>query len=390
MGKLLIIGKSSGGSSAFGVQVMLSAGSWVGDSAPYTQTILADGITENHYPGVDVLLSDDYETSQAEESEWGKIYKVDTYEGSVTVYASEIPTVNLRMLLIAQDLSAFTVMPEPEIILPAIGKALNEYTWEEISIISAAGEGPNYFNVGDCKAVEVKGTVGTLAVDATYYVYIIGFNHNGATNTIDFGTFKTAASSGVDICLIDSKYTNYSTDGSKYFNMNHSGNTNTGGWKGCDLRYDVLGSTDIKSSDASTTTATIPVEDTLMAALPVDLRAVMKPMTIYTDNAGGGADTAANVTSSVDYLPLLAEYEYSKTKNYANSAENGYQDQYAYYANGNSVIKYNPSSLETAVSWWGRSPNSKAAVAFCYIYTTGLFSTHAAWDPIGLAPIFRV
>ena len=47
------------------------------------------------------------------------------------------------------------------------------------------------------------------------------------------------------IGLIDSGYNNYYTNGAKYFNMNHWGNYNYGGWAGCDLRYDVLGSTDV-------------------------------------------------------------------------------------------------------------------------------------------------
>ena len=78
--------------------------------------------------------------------------------------------------------------------------------------------------------------------------------------------------------------------------MNHSSNTNAGGWKGCDLRYDVLGSTNTNDGDATATTATNPVANTLMAALPSDLRAVMQPMTIYTDNTGGGSDNASYVT----------------------------------------------------------------------------------------------
>ena len=278
---------------------------------------------------------------------------------------------------------------EPEIILPAIGKALNEYTWEEISIISAAGEGPNYFNVGDCKAVEVKGTVGTLAVDATYYVYIIGFNHNGATNTIDFGTFKTAASGGVDVCLIDSKFDTKPSDGTKYFNMNHSTNYITGGWKGCDLRYDVLGSTNVRTKDASEVTATTPVGDTLMAALPVDLRAVMKPMTIYTDNVGSAKDNAANITASIDYLPLLAEFEIAGTQTYANTFEKDYQAQYEYYALGNNRTKYRYNNTSKSTYWWERSPYSGSSTYFSLVYNGNMYH-YETLKSCGIAPIFRV
>ena len=53
-----------------------------------------------------------------------------------------------------------------------------------------------------------------------------------------------------------------------------------------------------------------------MAALPADLRAVMKPITKYTDNIGGGTNDAGNVTASVDYLPLLAEKEIFGSRTY--------------------------------------------------------------------------
>ena len=274
--------------------------------------------------------------------------------------------------------------------LPAVGTALNDCSWEDISKIAAGGLAANYFAVGDRKAVAVSGTVGTLSVSGTYYTYIIGIAHNGATNTIDFGTFKTALSGGTDICLIDSKYGSNSTDGTKYFNMNHSANTNSGGWKGCDLRYDVLGSTNTDSADAGTTTATNPVSGTLMAALPSELRAVMKPMTIYTDNTGGGTDTASNVTSSVDYLPLLAEYEIFGARTYANSAEKNYQAQYAYYSAGNSKVKYRHSATSSTALWWERSPYYGNSRYFCIVDTNGGAGSNSAWYACGLAPAFRV
>ena len=270
-----------------------------------------------------------------------------------------------------------------------VTKVLNENTWETISGVSADSTGASYWAVGDRKAVAVSGTVGTQSVSGTYYVYIIGFNHNGATG-IDFGTFKTALSGGTDICLIDAGYGNNYTNGTKYFNMNHSSNTNSGGWKGCDLRYDVLGSTNTNDGDATATTATNPVANTLMAALPSDLRAVMKPMTIYTDNTGGGSNTASNVTASVDYLPLLAEYEIFGTRSYANSSEQNHQAQYAYYSAGNSKVKYRHSATSSAAWWWERSPYYYYSDSFCSVYTNGGASSNVARGSYGVAPAFRV
>ena len=276
-----------------------------------------------------------------------------------------------------------TVTVKAEFILAT----LNDNSWAAIHSVS--GTGASYWAVGDRKAVAVSGTVGTQSVSGTYYVYIIGFNHNGATG-IDFGTFKTALSGGTDICLIDAGYGNNYTNGTKYFNMNHSSNTNSGGWKGCDLRYDVLGSTNTNDGDATATTATNPVANTLMAALPSDLRAVMKPMTIYTDNTGGGSNTASNVTASVDYLPLLAEYEIFGTRSYANSSEQNHQAQYAYYSAGNSKVKYRHSATSSTAWWWERSPYYYDGYYFCSVHTNGNASDYSAWSSLGVAPAFRV
>lgn len=273
-----------------------------------------------------------------------------------------------------------------------VSSVLNENDWSVIKSVADASQGANYWAVGDRKAVTVNGTVGTQAINGTYYVYILGFNHNSSREGtgITFGTFKTALSGGTDICLVDSHYNDYSTGGQKWFNMNHSSNTNSGGWKGCDLRYDVLGSTNSNNNDAGTTTATSPVSGTLMAALPSDLRAVMKPMTIYTDNTGGGSNTASYVTASVDYLPLLAEFEIFGTRSYANSAEQNYQQQYQYYKNGNSKVKYRHSSTSSTAGWWERSPYYGNSGNFCSVGTNGHATYYTAWTSSGLAPAFRV
>lgn len=273
-----------------------------------------------------------------------------------------------------------------------VSSVLNENDWSVIKSVADASQGANYWAVGDRKAVTVNGTVGTQAINGTYYVYILGFDHNSSREGtgITFGTFKTALSGGTDICLVDSHYNDYSTGGQKWFNMNHSSNTNSGGWKGCDLRYDVLGSTNSNNNDAGTTTATSPVSGTLMAALPSDLRAVMKPMNIYTDNTGGGSNTASYVTKSVDYLPLLAEYEIFGTRSYANSAEQNYQAQYQYYKNGNSKVKYRHSSTSSTAYWWERSPYYNNSGHFCRVNTYGTATYATARNSHGLAPAFRV
>lgn len=287
--------------------------------------------------------------------------------------------------------------------LPPVGTSLEDCTWEQISAISAANRGYEYFNIGDTKSVHIQGTVGTLGIDTTLYVYIIGFNHNsGVEGTgITFGTFKTA--DGVDVALC-SAYSEADTSGAPYFNMNHWGSYNYGGWAGSDLRYDVLGSTDVAPSDygaaktssvvgydATATCATNPVANTLMAALPADLRAVLKPITKYTDNvAGGSGKVASNVTPTVDYLPLLATYEIFGQTTYANPSEKNNQARYAYYSTGNSAVKHKHSSDDSSLVYRLRSAMYSYNSFFCVVWSDGAVQYNPPEKSFGLAPIFKV
>ena len=285
-------------------------------------------------------------------------------------------------------------------------KALDSYSWSEISAMSADGTAANYCDIGECKAITLNGTVGTLELNnLTVYVYILGFNHNSEVegNGITFGTFKTAPKDGKDFCLVDSKYNSDSVNGTKYFSMNHWGHSSYGGWAGCDIRYDILGSTDNAPSDygakatsgrvgydPSATCATSPVANTLMAALPSDLRAVMKPMTKYTDNTGASGDTEEKVTVTIDYLPLLAEFEIFGTRKNANSYEQNKQKQYDYFVAGNSKKKYQHSAISSTAVWWERSASSNNSAYFCTVTTSGSASNHYSAYALGIAPIFKV
>lgn len=276
-----------------------------------------------------------------------------------------------------------------------VSAVLSENTAATIRAVADNDLGANYWAVGDTYPVPLNGTVGTKKYDnVTVWAYILGFNHNASVegnHLIHFGGFKTAQTDGVDICLDDSHYNSTSTGGEKWFNMNHSSNTNSGGWKGCDMRYDILGSTDTNNGEPTTACATDPVSDTLMAAFPVDLRAVMRPATKYTDNTGGGSDIASYVTATQDYMPLLAEFEVQGERTSANSAEQNYQTQYAYYANGNSKVKYRQTSPGgSAAYWWCRSPHASYSNNFCIVGTDGSASRHYAPYSLGVALAFFI
>ena len=291
--------------------------------------------------------------------------------------------------------------------LPVVGTALNDCSWDDISKISQAGLAGTYFHVADRKAIVLNGTVGTKAYsNVTTYVCILGINHNAAkegNNLIHFGGFHTALSGGKDICLDDVSYNSYKTDGSKIFNMNHWGNYNYGGWAACDMRYDILGSTNqapsgygsAKTANATgknptATCATSPVANTLMAALPSALRAVMKPITKYQDNTGNSSNVQKNVTSTIDYLPMLAEFEVHGARSYANQYEQNQQLQYDYYKNGNAKVKYRQSSTGNTAWWWNRSPYYSNASYFCFVNGNGDAVCIDAYNSFGVACAFAV
>lgn len=271
-------------------------------------------------------------------------------------------------------------------------KPLNDMTWEEIRTVVDAGQHKNYFADGDTKMILVNGFVGTEAIVNTFGVFILGLDHNQDIQGtgITFGGFKSALSGGVDVAFVDSNYGQSSTSGGRWFNMNHSANTNVGGWSGCDIRYDILGSTKKKGQDAAEDTATNPLADRLMTCFPKDLRTVMSPMTIYTDNVGGGSDNAQNVTETVDYLPLMAEFEVFGERTYANTAEQNYQKQFDYYKSGNSKVRYKHNDTGTAASARCRSVHATNSNNFCLVYTNGSANHSDASNSWAVAPIFFI
>ena len=126
------------------------------------------------------------------------------------------------------------------------------------------------------------------------------------------------------------------------------------------------------------------------SALPSDLQAVLKTTSIYSDNTGGGSDTASYVTATQDDLYLLAEFEIFGARTLANSAERNHQQQYAYYVAGNSKIKYRHDSTATAVYWWERSVRAASATGFCIVNTSGTATASTARNSRGLAVAFKI
>lgn len=255
--------------------------------------------------------------------------------------------------------------------LPAIGTALNDMSWADIRRISDAGLASSYFNVGDRKAVTLHGTVGNLSLNGTYYCYIIGIDHNSAiegTNRIHFQFGKTALSGGTDICFIDSGYGSGRYSGT-WFNMKNA-NSSSGGWNSSLMKTVICSA--------------------FKSAMPSDLQAVLKATIKYSDNTGGGSDTASYVTATSEEVFLLSEFEVFGARTYANSAEQNYQAQYAYYSSGNSKVRYHHSATGSTASWWLRSARTGDQYYFCLVSASGRAGSDGAARSLGFAPAFCV
>ena len=260
-----------------------------------------------------------------------------------------------------------------------VSKTLSSNSWAVIKAVSDAGQGANYWSVGDTKRITLNGKVGAYTFsNFNVDVFILGFNHNSSKEGSNRIHFQIGKVSGKAVALCDSQYNG--SGSSAMFHMNSS-DSNSGGWNGSYMRKTLLGNSNTPDST---------LENSLMAALPSDLLAVMKTVTKYTDNTGGGSNSSGNVTATADYLFLLAEFEVFGTRYWANQYEQNSQKQYDYYKAGNSRVAYNHSAVSTAVWWWLRSAYYNYSSGFCDVITDGSCNGYGANYSAGLRPGFAV
>lgn len=243
--------------------------------------------------------------------------------------------------------------------------SLANNTPDIIAAAAKSGQAANYWSVGDKVGIAVNGSFGGLSYNNTVYAFILGFNHNSSVeggNSIHFQFGKTAA--GVDIAFVNS-YGSTSTG----FCMNTS-NTNSGGWNNSYMRKTIC--------------------PAFLAALPTAWQNIIAACTKYSDNTGGGSNTASYVTATSDKIWLLSEMEVQGTRSYANSAEANYQKQYDYYKNGNSKVKYQHTATTSVCSWWLRSVGAGNTYDFCRVNAGGSANGGNAYYSLGFAPGFKV
>ena len=344
------------------------------DSYAVALTFFSATITVNVDSGASVTLKKGGTTIATKTSNGTAVFTV-TEKGAYTVTATKNGQTTSGSVNVVSSTTSYSLT------LSFVSSTLNNNEWSVIKSVSDAGQGANYWSIGDRKAVTLNGTVGKLSLsNVMTYAFIIGFNHNASVegaNRIHFQLAKTALSGGTDVCLCDSSY-NSAVSTTGYFSMNSS-RTNSGGWASSQMRTNICG------------TSLSSYSGTIIAVIPAALRAVLKSVTKYTDNtANGGGSTASYVTATTDYFFLLSEFEVFGSISYGNTNEKNKQAQYAYYSAGNSKIKYKHDGTSTAAYWWLRSPRSSNSYFFVFVSTDGTVNNFDAYYSLGFAPGFCV
>ena len=343
------------------------------DSYAVALTFFSATITVNVESGASVTLKKGGTTIATKTSNGTAVFTV-TETGAYTVTATKDGQTTSGSVNVVSGTTSYSLT------LSFVDSTLNDNEWDVIKSVSDAGQGENYWSIGDRKAVTLNGTVGELSLsNFTTYAFIIGFNHNASVegeNRIHFQLAKTARFAGLNVCLCDSSYSS-NVSGTGYFSMNSS-RTNSGGWASSQMRTNICG------------TSLSSYSGTIIAVIPAALRAVLKSVTKYTDNTGGGSTAASAVTATTDYFFLLSEYEVFGSISYANSNESSKQAQYAYYSAGNSKIKYKHDATSTAAIWCLRSPGSSYSGGFVRVNTDGTVGYRSADSSLGFAPGFCV
>ena len=267
-----------------------------------------------------------------------------------------------------------------DLLPPPPGKTLDEYSWAEISRISASGLASEYFSVSDAKKVVLNGTVGICEFDNyETYAFIIGIDHNAeleGEHLIHFQLAKTAPSGGRRICFVDSEQS--STGSTAAFRMNLS-NTNSGGWEASYMRNSICGTSKANTSG------------TFMGVIPTDLRSALKSVTKHTNNTG--ANSPGAVTATSDYFFILSPNEIGLGTRMGDPNEDSFQQTYAYYSTLSNPVSYKHIDTNQPTDFFFRSP-------FTYRDTTTMFMRKSANDvqvggwpassSSGIAPCFCV
>jgi hypothetical protein len=270
---------------------------------------------------------------------------------------------------------AFNVGYEEEEVTCNIEKkdTFSDYTWAEVQEVCQLGLANKYF--ADCIGQKVTISLGKM--DTLTYA---NYREKCTLSSVSSLASQTATVSVADVSnnSVTMIITSYSTQAPFYLmnpqTSDSTYGTNAGGWASTSMRSWL----NTSSSGG------------FYAALPSDLKSVIKThKTLYV-----GAYGASKVSSCNDKIWLLS------AKEILGSNASGVEDvvlnaetQLAYFANGNSMVRYLQGTDDTAIVYWLRDGwyFSNKTDAFCIAGdlegSTGFFSSPNA---LGVFPAFDI
>ena len=198
----------------------------------------------------------------------------------------------------------------PDVTLPAKGKTLEQYSWEEVRDIIAAGKAGEYgFAVGGTKTLSING--------ATKTATIIGLNHDGSNTA----TFMIVNSGGIGYHAMNSFW------------------TNEGGWQDSKMRTWLNG---------------------YIYESMTDTKAYIKEVSKDTNNIGYNGNS---VSATNDKVFLLSQKEAGVSNSW------DWSDYPGMNALNNEGTTYEWLESNTVGDWfWLRSPSSHVSDSFFYYY----------------------
>lgn len=207
--------------------------------------------------------------------------------------------------------------------------------WETIIEVVQKNKVPATWVVGDSKPMTINGK--------EYNIDIIGKNHD-------------VYSDGSGIAPITFQmHECYATTYAMY-----SSNNNSGGWENSTVRLSTV--------------------STVFGQMPSEVQSAIRK--VNKETYGGKYDY--NLHTTADTLFLLSEYELWGTVDISRGVEGKH---YAYYAAGNSKIKYLLGTTSGSSQWWERSPTTDNYYNYAQVIN-GNRGTNGATNKAGLAFAF--
>lgn len=244
-----------------------------------------------------------------------------------------------------------------------VSATLADNTPAQIQDAAQAGTASSLWSVGDRTAPIILQSTKTFSGDVLSInglgacAFIIGFEHNNTYegNGIHFQFGKTT--NGIDISFYPVRFNEYD---------------NISGWPYSDNYYNDC--------------------PNFFSALPSEWQEVIVDCDKYTNVYSNNYQK--NVIKTSSKIFLLAYFEIFGSEpwtypNYSGLGEESYQEQYAYYANGNSKIKYKHNDTTTGGDWWTRSTYNNGSSMYVVMYN-GSDATMSKTGSCGFAPGFRV